>query len=547
MTESLENGSMSRRDFMKLAAAISAMLNMNWTLPDVWAEGARPDQPVVVIGAGLGGLSAAALLTRNGFPVCVIEQHEKPGGYATSFDRDAGRYTFEVSLHATGSPTVGLKPVLEGAGIADKVHMVKLPEFSRIKTPDYDLRWPESGPEAMVQELVRLFPGEASGIRGFFEEMAGILDELSIPFNTDSEEGRASFPETHKRLWAVRNKTVAEMLDGFVHDEKARALMTYNWSYYGLPPSRLSGFYFSMATASYLRDGSYYVKTRSQDLSDALSDSIQAAGGKILLETRAEGIVTEGKKITGVRLSDGRTIPACAVVSNASVPATVKMLPADTLPGNYLEKLKSYRPSLSCFQVWLGLKGDIKEKIAVGEALYLRQYDFDKTYQALLACDPLKTNLRMTIYDNFFEGYSQPGTSTVSIIMLSGYEPWRRFEADYFAGRKDEYRKEKERIANLLIDEAERHFVPGLKSMIEVIETATPLTNMRYTGNPEGAIYGYEQTVDNAFMNRLQVKTPLKGLYFASAWSSPGGGYEPCLASGATACKALMEDWPAGA
>jgi len=547
MTEFPENNSLSRRDFLKLVAAIAAGLNVNWTLPDVWAGGVRSDQPVVVIGAGLGGLSAAALLARNGFPVTVIEQHEKPGGYAISFDRSAGKYTFEVSLHATGSPSEGLKPVLEGAGIADKVHMVKLPGVLRIKTPDYDLRWPESGPESVVEEMVRLFPGEAAGIRGFFEEMAGILDEIRIPFKLDSEKDRAAFPETHKRLWAARNKTVSEMLDGFVHDEKARALITYNWTYYGLPPSRLSGFYFSVATASYLRYGSYYVKSRSQDLSDALSDSIQSAGGKILLETRAEGIVTEGQKITGVRLSDGRTIAACAVVSNASVPATVRMLPADVLPGDYLARLKSYRPSLSCFQVWLGLKGDIREKIDVCEALFLRQYDFDKSYQALLACDPLKANLRMTVYDNFYQGYSQPGTSTVSLIMLSGYEPWRRFEADYFSGRKDEYRKEKERIANLLIEEAEQRFVPGLKSMIEVVEASTPLTNLRYTGNPEGAIYGYEQSVDNAFLSRLQVKTPLKGLYFASAWSSPGGGYEPCLGSGAKACKALMQDWPARA
>jgi all-trans-retinol 13,14-reductase len=85
--------------------------------------------------------------------------------------------------------------------------------------------------------------------------------------------------------------------------------------------------------------------------------------------------------------------------------------------------------------------------------------------------------------------------------------------------------------------------IPGLSSMIDVIEIGTPLTNRRYTGNPEGAIYGYEQSLANAFMTRLPNTTPFKGLYLASAWTNPGGGYQPCLQSGTTAAQRLMQDW----
>jgi prolycopene isomerase len=79
--------------------------------------------------------------------------------------------------------------------------------------------------------------------------------------------------------------------------------------------------------------------------------------------------------------------------------------------------------------------------------------------------------------------------------------------------------------------------------MVEIMDAATPLTNLRYTKNPEGAIYGYEQSLENSFMTRLDNKSPLQGLYFASAWTNPGGGYEPCLESGARAYKALVKDW----
>jgi len=128
-------------------------------------------------------------------------------------------------------------------------------------------------------------------------------------------------------------------------------------------------------------------------------------------------------------------------------------------------------------------------------------------------------------------------------MMLSGYEPWRRFEADYLAGRKGAYREEKDRITKELIDQAERLVIPGLRSMIEVKVAATPLTNIRYTNNPEGAIYGYEQSLDNAYMNRIKSTTPFKGLYLASPWGGGGGGYQPCLGSGFKAFKDFLKDW----
>ena len=127
--------------------------------------------------------------------------------------------------------------------------------------------------------------------------------------------------------------------------------------------------------------------------------------------------------------------------------------------------------------------------------------------------------------------------------MLSGYDPWRRFEIDYFAGRKQAYREQKERITEELIDQAEKMVIPGLRSMIEVKDAATPLTNIRYTKNPEGAIYGYEQSIDNSYMNRIKNTTPFTGLYLASAWGGDGGGYHPCLQAGLKAYRALIKDW----
>ena len=85
--------------------------------------------------------------------------------------------------------------------------------------------------------------------------------------------------------------------------------------------------------------------------------------------------------------------------------------------------------------------------------------------------------------------------------------------------------------------------MPGLSSIIEIEEAATPLTNRRFTRNTEGAIYGFEQTVNNASFERIDNRTPIKGLYLAGAWSNPGGGFSGVLLSGQFACEEVIKDW----
>ena len=89
---------------------------------------------------------------------------------------------------------------------------------------------------------------------------------------------------------------------------------------------------------------------------------------------------------------------------------------------------------------------------------------------------------------------------------------------------------------------AANEVVPGLKDHIAVVETATPVTNMRYSGNPGGSIIGYEYDLTGAPLFRMPNRGPLEGLYFANAWVRLGGGYEPCITSGYLAFGDIMKD-----
>jgi all-trans-retinol 13,14-reductase len=149
----------------------------------------------------------------------------------------------------------------------------------------------------------------------------------------------------------------------------------------------------------------------------------------------------------------------------------------------------------------------------------------------------------VTLYDNIYKGYSPEGKNTLNILTLQGYGPWERFEKDYFSGNKAEYRKEKERMADILIQKAEKILLPGLSKAIQVKDIATPLTNVRYTSNYRGAIYGWDQTVNNSGNTRIGHKTPIKNLYLAGAWSKMGHGYGTVIGSGLECFGEIMQQW----
>ena len=537
---------LSRRSFLTIAAMTAAALALDWRKIGVYAAemGVKSDYPAVIIGAGLGGLVCGAYLARQGVPVTVVEQHSIPGGYATSFERAGGRFNFEVSLHGTSINDNGAERILSDIGVLDKIALAQLPEVYRLKTPTLDISVPQKDPEAYIRLLTEHFPEEAKGIRGFVEEMIAIADEVDALSLNKGQFIKLFFPFQYRKMWNVRNKTLADLMNDYTKNLELQHILGSLWGYFGLPPSKLSGFYYANATGGYLKKGSYYIKERSQDLSDAMVEAIESNGGRVLFDTRVNRITLSNGAVQGVVLDGGEILPARAVVSNASVPATFgQMLPTDAVSAEYRSRLNSYKPSISSFLVWLGVNQELKGKIKAFSTHVASGRGPETDYNACMQGGIEQVPFSVCVYDNIFDGYSSPGTSTLQLLVLSGYEPWRKFETDYQNGNKTEYNREKQRWARILVERAEREVIPGLSAMIEVQEAATPLTNWRYTGNPAGAIYGFEQSLDNAFMNRLDNKTPVKGLYLASAWGNPGGGYAGVFRAGQSAFQAVMEDY----
>lgn len=537
-----------RRDFLKYVMGSAGLLALDWnSLPRrVKALTKEDEYDAVIIGSGLGGLSCAAAFARQGFKVLVLEQHDKPGGYATAFQRPGG-FNFDVSLHSTViEERNGLHNLIPGFPEITEVEFVPHPSLYRVIYPDYDITVPQRDPKAYTAKLVSLFPEEKDGIEGIMSDMQGLLDEVQKMSRGNGQIDMEHFAVNYPLMSRLYNKTWKDMLDARLKNEKLRAIVSAQWAYYGLPPSSLVSFYYAIPAIGYLTGGGYYPIGRSQKISDALTRYIELNGGKVMLDTRAGKILTRDHAAYGVRTTEGENFKSRVVVSNANPFDTFrKLTDEEEYLSTYLDQLDHYSVSLSSFQIFLGLKDDLvgKSGIKDSEIFYETGYDMEEGYLAAKRGEIGTNGYALTLYDNIFKGYSPQGKNTINITTFTGYDYWKKFEADYFAGDKDEYRKEKERLADILIDRVEKTLLPGLSGAIEVKEIGTPLTNVRYTSNYRGAIYGLDQTVDNSGPSRLGHDTPIENLYLAGAWTKPGHGYGSVLSSGVECFGEIMHKW----
>jgi len=540
--------SFKRRDFLKILAAGIPTLALDWdSFPRGKNIGRSEDEvDAVIIGAGLGGLSCAAAFARQGFRPLVLEQHSVPGGYATTFKRPGG-FVFDVSLHSTTvGERNGLHNLIPGFPEIKNVEFVPHPSLCRAIFPDHDIRVPQKNPKKYVEMLVSHFPDEKQGIEGIFEDMDGLAKDINKYSQASGQVDMSAFPKEFPYLFKSFNKTWGALADTRIKNPKLKAIISSQWGYYGLPPSKLSCYYYALPFLGYLQQGGYYAIGGSQKISDALVKFIEDRGGKVKLKTRVEKILTKDHSAYGVRTSEGTEFKGKVVVSNANAYDTfLKMMEETDHLKDYLAKFEEYSVSLSCFQVFLGLKKDLVGEVGLedSEIFFSPSYDDDAVYKAFLEADMESSGYGMMLYDNLYKGYSPEGKNTVIILVLQGYKHWEKYEADYRRENKKEYMAEKERMADILIKKVEESVLPGLSEAVEVKEIGTPLTNWRYTLNYRGAIYGWDQTMNNTGPNRVPHATPIKNLYLAGAWTQPGHGYGAVIPSGLQCFSEIMKKW----
>ena len=496
---------------------------------------------VVIVGAGLGGLSAARHLQEKGFDVVVVEHHTKPGGYAHYFR--ASGYRFEVALHALDGLGAGgwAKPMFETLGVSESVEFNRLDPFYTVSFPDFDLDVTTDISE-YISVVSQVFPDEREGLTELFDAIKRIGHDVGR-FSADRMSGisvnQAQMLERYPDMAMAFASNWETFVSQYLSSQEVRAVVTTLWGYLGLPPSKLSAGQFALTLLSYFSAGAWYPTGGSGAMTFAIADAIEAAGGSVFLRNTVTSIVPGGPQSVTVTTNKGLVVEAKAVISNASPISTAALLPEGTADEDWMEKIGSDIPALATFTVHLGVGRDlVSDGWDHHEFFEMSGYDIEAEYEAIVSGDFANAGMIISNYSVVDPGCAPEGKSVIVLTVLA---PWDHNDVWGTGGDLDGYQdnpryvEEKEAVAAVLIDRA-AHRIPHLKESIEVTLIGTPLTNARYMLQPHGSIYGREQTVAN-MMNRARSSTPVPNLFLAGAWIG-GGGMTAAVASGKSAAGA---------
>jgi prolycopene isomerase len=493
-------------------------------------SGWREEYDVIVVGGGIGGLTAAALLAKAGKTVLLVERHDRPGGYAHGFRRK--RYVFDAGVHLTsGCAMYGypggqvIAKVLQAIGLGDAVEFIPLNPFCHAFYPGMDIAMPQSI-DAFAAVLCARFPGEMQGVRDFLQLCLQVAEQAAIADEVMNSGDPGQIQQRLPLLLKYRRATLGDVCGCYLGDARLQAVFASHWPYLGLPPSKLSYVYWAAMFSGYLTGGAYYCKGGFQMWAETLADGVRRNGGAVRYNCAVKRILPENGRVCGVLLESGQRIKADTVIANADMRQTVlHLLGAEHFPTNFVQRIETLVPSLSVFAVYIATDLDMAQYNLGHESFCYGDFNHDGSYARTANGEIAWITITVpTLAD------AQLAPEGRHIVMLTTLLPYNA--AASWADAKQDYQ---ERMLKL----AER-YIPGLSRHILHIEAGSPGTMQRYTQNHQGAAYGWEASPEQSGANRIANRSPLPGLYFSGHWCSPGGGVYGVSVSGVQAAQQIL-------
>jgi all-trans-retinol 13,14-reductase len=475
---------------------------------------------VTVVGAGIGGLTAAALLARQGAKVLVVESHDRPGGCCTSWLRKArlrdgtvGHFIFDGGAQDFSGfgPCGTLRWLLTELGLDSRLawHRVN----HRYYLDDLVVDVPATA-EGFARKLAGMFPAEAAGLDNFFRIISTIYADMG-----DHGGAHPGVPQTaaEREQWVARHPVFAQwmqstfvaMLDAFIADERPKHFLTILSEYLSDDAASLTVGEMAPLFGYYI-DGGFYPQGGSQEFADALAEVVKENGGQVRLSTRVDRINTDNGRATSITLDDGETHRSGHVIYNGDVGQLPNCLDAGLLPPRFQQRLNSRRLGPSAILVSLG----VDRLPAMPARVFVTKNNFTFGIGNPSAIDPT---------------LAPPSCAAVTLLCLLNEEDsaqWFRFDRRTYAAEKEAFAK---RMLSIV-----EEIAPGFAASIVYRQTATPPTFARYLNTKTGNIYGGARRQWKPHNQQV-----LPGLFLVGGGTLPGPGIEAVVLSGIAAAEGI--------